>query len=154
MLVGKVDRLSTGLSGVAGEYFVAAELSRRGYEASINLKNTQGVDILVMNEEATRTAMIQVKTFQGSKREWILSKKAERISGPRLFYVFVLLNGLDGKPEFFIVPSADVAEYVAKDHSDWLKGVGKKGQQRNDNTMRQFRDQNGAYQDRWELLGL
>lgn len=152
--MGKVDRISTGLSGVAGEYFVAAELSRRGHVASINLKNTQGVDILVMNEEATRTAMIQVKTFQGSKREWILSKKAECISGPRLFYVFVRLNGFEGRPDFFIVPSADVAAYVAKDHSDWLKGSGKKGQQRNDNSMRQFRDQDGAYRDRWDLLGL
>lgn len=76
------DRLSTGLSGVAGEYFVAAELSRRGYVASINLKNTKGVDILVMNQEATRTSMIQVKTFQGSKREWILSKKADSVEGP------------------------------------------------------------------------
>jgi hypothetical protein len=42
--VAQRSRLSTGLSGVAGEYFVAAELSRRGYIASITLRNTRGVD--------------------------------------------------------------------------------------------------------------
>ncbi|PIW68446.1 MAG: aspartate ammonia-lyase, partial [Candidatus Omnitrophica bacterium CG12_big_fil_rev_8_21_14_0_65_42_8] len=33
------------LSGVAGEYLVAGELSRRGYIASITLRNSKGVDI-------------------------------------------------------------------------------------------------------------
>lgn len=45
------SRLSTGLSGVAGEYFVAAELSRRGYIASITLRNTRGIDILASDAE-------------------------------------------------------------------------------------------------------
>jgi hypothetical protein len=33
-------RISGVLSGVAGEYLVAGELSRRGYIASIPLRNT------------------------------------------------------------------------------------------------------------------
>ena len=52
------SRLSTILSGVAGEYFVAAELSRRGYIASITLRNTRGVDILAINADATRSVSI------------------------------------------------------------------------------------------------
>jgi hypothetical protein len=35
----KVDRISSGLAGVAGEYFVAAELSRRGYLATLTQRN-------------------------------------------------------------------------------------------------------------------
>jgi len=38
------------LTGVAGEYFVAAELSRRGYIASISLRNTRGIDIVATNQ--------------------------------------------------------------------------------------------------------
>jgi len=40
------------LAGVAGEYFVAAELSRRGHIASVSLRNTRGIDILATNAEA------------------------------------------------------------------------------------------------------
>jgi len=50
------------LSGVAGEYLVAGELSRRGYIASITLRNSKGVDILASNENASKTVGIQVKT--------------------------------------------------------------------------------------------
>ena len=38
-------KVSSILTGVSGEYFAAAELSRRGYVASITLRNTKGIDI-------------------------------------------------------------------------------------------------------------
>ena len=56
------DKISTGLSGLSGEYFVAAELSRRGFLASIMLRNTKGIDVLAANSSATAIAAIQVKT--------------------------------------------------------------------------------------------
>lgn len=145
--------LSSALTGAAGEYFVAAQLSRLGYVASINLKNTKGVDILVMNEDGTRSAMIQVKTHQGSGRKWILSNKAESTPSERMFYVFVDLNGIEGTPEYFIVPARDVAAHVRATHSSWLAKPGRKGP-RSDNAVRVFRDPGGAYKDRWNLLGL
>ena len=48
--------------GVAGEYLVAAELSRRGYVATLTLRNTWGIDILASNLDATKAVGIQVKT--------------------------------------------------------------------------------------------
>jgi hypothetical protein len=56
-----MSKLNTVLAGVSGEYFVAAELSRRGYIASITLRNTKGVDILCSNADATKAVGIQVK---------------------------------------------------------------------------------------------
>jgi len=55
------------LAGVSGEYFVAAELSRRGHIASISLRNTRGIDVLATNQAATRSITIQVKTNQLSQ---------------------------------------------------------------------------------------
>jgi hypothetical protein len=69
--------LSPILCGVAGEYFVAAELSRRGFIASMTLRNTKGIDILVSNAEATRQVGIQVKTNRRNRPIWILNSKAE-----------------------------------------------------------------------------
>jgi len=65
------------LAGVAGEYFVAAELSRRGFIASITLRNTRGIDIVVTNKDATKTVTIQCKTSRKKKRQWILGEKSE-----------------------------------------------------------------------------
>ena len=82
--MSKTSRLSTGLTGIAGEYFVGAELSRRGYVASITLRSTCGIDILASNADATKSVGIQVKTNQRRGKKWILNEKIERIS--RLTY--------------------------------------------------------------------
>src|SRR5436305_14785361 len=80
------------LAGVAGEYFVAAELSRRGYIASISLRNTRGIDILAANVAASRTVSIQCKTNQHGKKAWVLSEKCETYHSLMHFYVFVALG--------------------------------------------------------------
>ena len=38
----------SGSIGSAGEFFVAAELTRRGYVASLTGKNTKAIDILIL----------------------------------------------------------------------------------------------------------
>ena len=147
-------KVSTTLIGVSGEYFVAAELSRRGYVASITLRNTRGIDIVASNEDGNKTINIQVKTKRKGVPDWIMSQKAEKITDSNMFYVFVSLYENDEKPEYHIVPSEKVAAYVKRTHSEWLKTPGKKGQQHKDNTMRVFRDENNKYLEKWELLGL
>jgi hypothetical protein len=147
------SKISKGLSGVAGEYFVAGELSRRGYIASITLRHTRGVDILVAGRNAARSAGIQVKTNQGSSKGWLLNKKAEAMEEEGLYYVFVNLNG-SGVPSYHVVPSAVVAEYVRRAHSEWLASPGREGQKRKDTSMRKFEDRNDEWKDRWDVLGL
>lgn len=147
------SRISPALSGIAGEYFVAAELTRRGYIASLTLRNTRGVDILVSNLDATRSVGIQVKATQGSARTWMLSQKVEANIATNLFFVFVRLNGLS-VPEYYIVPREDVSRYVTENHKLWLKTPGRKGQPHVDTSMRQFIDSENRYRGRWDLLGL
>ena len=47
-----LSELESVLVGVTGEYFVAAELSIRGYLASVTLRNSQGIDIIASNADA------------------------------------------------------------------------------------------------------
>jgi hypothetical protein len=147
------SHLPTVLSGVSGEYFVAGELSRLGYVASITLRNTRGIDILVSDSSATRQIGIQVKTNQGSKPEWVLNEKAEDFYADNLFYVFVNLKSQEERPDFYIVPSKIVAAFVKSSHRHWLATPGKKGQAHNENPMRRFRDEERQYLNRWDLLG-
>lgn len=147
------SRLSTTLSGIAGEYFVAAELSRRGYVASLTLRNTRGIDILASNANATKSVGIQVKAKQGRGSEWVLNKKVEADTAENLFFVFVTLNDL-GVPEFYVVPKTDVATFCRENHARWLKTPGRKGVAHVDNPIRKFKDSEHKYRDRWDLLGL
>lgn len=149
-----MDKLNSVLAGVSGEYFVAAELSRLGYIASITLRNTKGVDILCSNSDATKTAVIQVKTNSSSNRSWILNQKAEDYFADNLFYVFVNLNNNKKHPDFFVVPSKVVAKYCKENHISWLNTPGKKGQKHKDNPMRKFADPKEEYLNRWDLLNL
>jgi hypothetical protein len=147
-------KLEKGKTGVSGEYFVAAELSRRGYVASISLKNTKGIDILVSSEDGTKTRAIQVKSSTDDNSSWILSKKAEDDYNDNLFYVFVNLKSLQDRPDYYIVPSNIVAKYVKDTHAAWLSGSSKTGKPREDSSMRKFYDSDGIFLEKWDLLGL
>jgi len=53
------DRIRTG---VAGEFLVAGEISKRGWIATLTAKNTPDVDVLAARPEGDSYARIQVKT--------------------------------------------------------------------------------------------
>lgn len=120
------SRLSGIQVGIAGEYLVAAELSRRGYVASLTLRNTRGIDILASNKDATKSVGIQVKTSQRATADWVMSKKAEQDLAENLFYVFVSLPP-HAPASFHIVPRKVVGQYVRESHGRWLATPGKRG---------------------------
>jgi len=142
------------LVGVAGEYFVAAELSRRGYIASISLRNTRGIDILATNQSASRSITIQCKSKQVARKTWPLDKKNESFVSDDHFYVFVAFTGVEERPRYHIVPSRVVARYVTTSHRRWLNTPGRDGRQHKDSKMRQFEDRADKYLERWDLFGL
>ena len=147
-------KIKPQLAGVAGEYFVAAELSRRGYIASISLRNARGIDILATNAEASRSVTIQCKTSQVSKTSWMLNDKCESFASENQYYVFVVLGGPLERPRYHIVPSRTVATYIYEGHRNWRKTTGVRGQPRVDTPMRKFDDIESEYLERWDLLGL
>lgn len=138
-------------TGNCGEYFVAAELERRGFSVAVPMSNTELFDILAFNRKTYKQWAIQVKTTSGKKDEWTLTSKNEHIIGDNIVYVFVKLNDLE-MPQYHIVPSADVAKQIHESHQNWLSTPGKKGQSHNDNNMRKFFDWDHIYLSKWEIL--
>ncbi len=147
-----IEKLSKGLSGIAGEYFVAGELSRRGIMASITLRNSESIDIHASTKDGKHLLAIQVKTNQLGKRVWALGAKSQTMQADQLFYIFVSLKGLEERPEYFIVPSKIVATRINTEYTKWLITPGKKGQKHNDNSIRNFSDKTGEFLERWDLL--
>lgn len=148
----------TGRIGIAGEYFVVAELTRRGYVASLTSKNTKTVDILASDKNGAHLAAIQVKTCDNPKQlKWKMSHSVEKTEAPNLYYVFVNMNG-GLEPSYYVVPSKYVAYRVKEDYENWLNAPGKNGHIRQETTMRTFEfvdeDESCLYQNAWHLLGI
>jgi hypothetical protein len=93
-------RADSQISGLAGELFVAAELLKRGLQASVTFGNAKAIDLFACHPETDRTFSIEVKTLR-KKNYFLLSHTAVK---PERIYVFVLLNGIDEAVEYFIVP--------------------------------------------------
>lgn len=140
--------------GVAGEYLVAGELTLRGYLASITLRNSRGIDIVASNEDASKSISIQVKTNSDGWNSRILNKKSETYYPGSHFYVFVAIQELWERPLFYVVPSGDVAHYIATGHAEWLKWTKRDGSKRSDTNMRKFDDKENKYLERRDLLDL
>lgn len=56
------SKTKSSLIGIAGAHFVAAELSQRGYIATVTSRNTEGIDVLASSPDGSKTVSIQVKT--------------------------------------------------------------------------------------------
>lgn len=103
--------IQSNSKGLSGEYFVAAELLRRGYSVGITMGNAKAIDILA--EKDGNQFIIQVKAiFKKKNVGWpmMTDKVIENI-----FYVFVNLNGDKmTEPDFFIATGKEAKSKVKK----------------------------------------
>lgn len=94
--------------GRSGEFYVSAELNRRGFDATTFAGNLPRVDILAATPR-WKTLYIQVKTQSGAG--WAIDIK-ERLERPtrNMFWVLVLLrrNKQDEHPRYWIIPDAEM----------------------------------------------
>lgn len=152
--------MKKNIVGVAGEYFVAAELSQMGIVATLTLKNTPSIDILATNLDNGKFANIQVKTMSlENNTGWRLSEKDEKKSTIKNhYYVFVNLKKVGSLPEYYIIPQPKLAALLYKDHRQWLAGDKK----RKDTTIRVFNPYRKKiqkyfeekYKNNWKILNL
>lgn len=147
-------KLLKQLSGIAGEYYVAAELSRRGMMAAITLRNADSIDILTSLPDNSKQLSIQVKSTQ-NKRRWLLTQKVENNYADNMFYIFVNIPDDNlSRPEFFVIHSKELADIIKIGHQKWLKTPGRNGKMHNDTNAREFSDKKGEYLENWKILGL
>lgn|SRR5574337_834242 len=139
--------------GNSSQFFVAGELCRRGYAAVVTLGNTPNTDVLCSNRAGTKFVHIQVKTFVPGTKTCSVGLKAEKNFGPLFFWV------LAGIPEpkspaafeYFIIPSADMAQNVTKFHKRWLQAPGKDGQPHKDSAVRAVNVPPTTYPHLWVI---
>lgn len=100
--MSKIPRNNTGLSG---EYFVAAELYRRGWSVGLTLGNAKSVDLFAEMED--QLIQVQVKAIYRKKNVgWPLM--TDKIKDG-CYYVFVNLNADKmASPDYYIATSEEV----------------------------------------------
>jgi len=148
-------------AGVAGEYYVAAELTRRGYIACLTSKNTKTIDILASNKTGLKSVSIQVKTRKKAK-DFALNVKDELLEdNDNLFYIFVNLNISNkkgvlsyGEVEYYVVPMMKVKNFIYNGHREWLKTPRKDGELHPDTNIRKYKLQEDDKLNNFEILGL
>lgn len=148
-------RVQRNILGVAGEYFVAAEMSRRGLIATLTLKNTPQVDCIALKPGSSKAVYLQVKTRQ-TKSGWPLSDKIEKtVVGKNHFVVFVDLSS-SKDIDYYIVPHNLLARQIKKDHQKWTRILSKTGQKHKDTSRRVFEPRkfprSVRFKNNWRLL--
>jgi len=105
---------------MAAVHFVAAELSQRYYTVAVTSRNARGIDILAVNRIA-KTLTTQVKgnkprPLGGTHSFWLLGKHDPTPTA--MFSVFVNLNSVGQRADFYIVPSVLVAQHIIRE-GEW-----------------------------------
>ena len=160
---GRIKRGEGALIGNAGEYYVVAELLKRGYIAAMAPRNAPGFDILVTNKE--KTVKIRVKTKSGDCKVWQWSSQNRRPIFKFLdenknsddFTILVHMTEEIKGMEFYILHTALINEWLVSDFKEYISIVGPRGPRSPRNpkrTLDRIKSQTRLveYLNNWDIL--
>ena len=128
--------MASNNTGLAGEFYAMHKLFLEGYEPTLTLGNTKGIDILLYNPKNGKQFKVEVKTSRtlaslkvfrgeyGKYMQWMMSKKHESyIDKENLVYCFVFISkNKDEKPRIFFLDPQSVGMRVRWLNKTWLHG--------------------------------
>jgi hypothetical protein len=144
-------------TGRAGEYFVAAELSRRGAYAVTFAGNMPRIDILASNLDRSRTVSLQAKTRRVGTWQTSIDEgeRCRRKEDETHFWIFVDLVDPPAPSEYYIVPSWWIRQNIYQAHRAYLARQGgvravNPSSKHHSIIVSRIRQ----WKDRWDPLGL
>ncbi|MEG4520930.1 hypothetical protein [Microcoleus sp. AT9b-C3] len=151
--------LSKNLIGAAGEYYVCAELCRRGVLALVTPKNNEIFDVLASDTFGQRTISIQVKTMAiANTQGWKFGPNMSIKKNNDNLYV-VLVNMHDnGTNDFYIYKHDELVERVNHLYDEYMSKPKRDGSVRKEPGFRwfdhkYFTDDDKSRKNNWALLG-
>jgi hypothetical protein len=141
------------ITGAAGEYFVAAELSRRGWLATVTIKNSPDTDVLGQWPETEALVAIQTKTASPGNHFRLHKKNEAPAKRDGQWFVLVALGREQDHPRYYVVPRNHIAAMVYLEHQEWLSKPGPGGRAHRENDQRVLKHEDVVgYLERWDLL--
>jgi hypothetical protein len=147
-------KLGSNYVGTAGEYLVAAQLSLRGWLATVTIKNAPGVDVLAQHPEDGTLVAIQSKTLTVGTGFFLNKSHEEPLPGANRGHDWFALVHIKDTPDtlavdYYVVPRALAATLIHCGDKHWLSG----GRERKKHDMRKILPGAvEAYKGRWDLL--
>jgi hypothetical protein len=169
-LEAKMNRsVPAEFAGNAGEFFVLAELTRRGWTAALTARNSRAYDVLAKRGDKFAAIRVKTKTSAFAIFRWNAKPNGEiflELTQRQDFCVLVDILEDGVSPIYYVVPTPVVDKWLKDDFHNWVTTRGAKGQQRSpDNKVRLFYvdDETGKpnhgysqtlapYKGSWELL--
>lgn len=133
----------SAFAGNAGEFFVLAELTRRGWTAAPTSRNNRAYDILAKLGEEFAAIRVKTKTSAFTLFQWNAKPSGDIFLEMTQHYDFCVLVDIpeDGNtsPTYYVVPTFVIDRWLRDDFNNWVATPGAKGQQRAaDNKRRIF----------------
>ena len=130
-------------AGNAGEFFVLAELTRRGWTAALTARNNRAYDILAKRGDEFAAIRVKTKTSSFTLFQWNAKPNGDiflEITERHDFCVLVDIPEDEcANPSYYVVPTPVIDKWLRDDFTAWVTTPGAKGQQRAaDNTRRIF----------------
>ena len=149
-------KLTTAQVGRAGEFFVAAEIHRRGGYAVTFAGNMPGIDIIASDADHMRRVTLQVKTRTAGSWHAQVPRDAQQglpVSDESAFWAFVDLSA--PAPAYFIAPRWWVRNDIYEAHTAFLARHGGVRPQTPESSHHAIRlPRIGQWRDRWDVLGI
>src|SRR5271155_3798202 len=130
-----MDRsVSSAFAGNAGEFFVLAELTRRGWTAALTARNNRAYDILAKRGDEFAAIRVKTKTSSFSLFQWNAKPNGDiflEMTQHRDFCVLVDIPEEGGaSPAYYVAPTPLIEGWLREDFNKWVTTPGAKGQQR------------------------
>ena len=158
---GRIKAGEGTLIGNAGEYYVMAELLKRGIVAALAPRNAPAFDILATKEGKTARIRVKTKSEDYEVWQWAVKKDGSifrQLAEKGDFTVLVNLTSRTQNLEFFIIPTYLLNQWLLAIFKKWLDTPGKRGRGRSKTNpkrnlnRRQFAEQIEKYLDTWDIL--
>jgi hypothetical protein len=94
---------------LAGEFYVAAELQRRGVSAAVTYGNAKRADVVAFSGSGDKVVKVEVKTT--SEDKWVIGNKVPEPS--EIPWVFVRIPAGNDHPIFFVLIQAEIHQILA-----------------------------------------
>jgi hypothetical protein len=141
--------MENNLVGTAGEYYVCAELCRRGYLALLTPKNNPLFDVVATNVDGTASVSIQVKTRSVRNTQgWKLGNRVGLKDTPGVPFIVLVNLHDDQLPDYFVYRYSEFASRVSEVFDNYIAKPKRTGEARKDPGFRWFDEVNLSDADR------
>ncbi|MCK4731211.1 MAG: hypothetical protein KAT65_02025 [Methanophagales archaeon] len=157
---GRIKAGEGALIGNAGEYYVVAELLKRGIVAALAPRNAPSFDILATKENRTVRIRVKTKSQEYSDWQWVAKKDCSifrNLSEDGDFTVLVDLAEETKDLKFYVVPTYQIDAWLNDDFKEWLNTPGKNKPHNRESKKRNLSQKEhtedlGKYLNQWEGL--